>query len=408
LEGSIRRHIEQARAANAGTFPIAFEGQNLRLKLVRVHTEYLSTVGENLHFACVDLATEEGDVYDVDFFLAGDSADARVTETMVHKRNGQPFYVWEQGEDERWERRPVDGASNALLGVITGRDEFKFTYRVTLPDLNASARLWAPIASSDDFQSVRVLHVKAPGSHRIVRDINEHNQVLVVDLSPEDSGQTIEVAYHCVRKEKSAYPASSESAKRHLLPEVRVPADERFGMIARPLTRGRSNTLEKARAIYDHTMEEIKYMKYGTGWGQGDAHYACDARSGNCTDFHAYFIAMCRSVNIPARFAIGASIPSDRSEGSMDGYHCWAEFYADGRWWPVDISEADKYAPLAGYYFGHHPANRFEFSRGRDLVVDPAPASGPINFLAYPVLEVGGEVVKPRTVFGFRRLVAKS
>ena len=38
----------------------------------------------------------------------------------------------------------------------------------------------------------------------------------------------------------------------------------------------------------------------------------------------------------------------------------------------MDISEADKYTALSMYYFGHHPANRFEFSHGRDLAPDPA------------------------------------
>ncbi len=87
----------------------------------------------------------------------------------------------------------------------------------------------------------------------------------------------------------------------------------------------------------------------------------------------------------------------------MDGYHCWAEFYADGKWWPVDISEGDKYSSLATYYFGHHPANRFELSHGRDLVVDPLTASGPINFLAYPVLEVDGKPAKAEVTFSFVR-----
>ncbi|MDP6602562.1 MAG: hypothetical protein QGH76_09755, partial [Phycisphaerales bacterium] len=59
---------------------------------------------------------------------------------------------------------------------------------------------------------------------------------------------------------------------------------------------------------------------------------------------------------------------------------------------------------LATYYFGHNPANRVEFSRGRDLVVEPGPQSGPINFLAYPVLEVDGEPVPLKPQFGFRRL----
>jgi hypothetical protein len=51
----------------------------------------------------------------------------------------------------------------------------------------------------------------------------------------------------------------------------------------------------------------------------------------------------------------------------------------------VDFSEADQNSSLANYYFGHHPANRFEFSQGRGLLVDREPASGPINFLAYPL-----------------------
>jgi transglutaminase-like putative cysteine protease len=147
----------------------------------------------------------------------------------------------------------------------------------------------------------------------------------------------------------------------------------------------------------------MRYMKYGDGWGKGDAVYACNARTGNCTDFHAYFIALARSVGIPARFAIGAAIPSERNEGGVDGYHCWAEFFAEGKWWPVDISEGNKYTSLSTYYFGHHPANRFELSRGRDLVFEPGPASGPINFLAYPMLEIGGKQVKVPVKFSFKR-----
>jgi transglutaminase-like putative cysteine protease len=108
-------------------------------------------------------------------------------------------------------------------------------------------------------------------------------------------------------------------------------------------------------------------------------------------------------VGIPARFAIGASIPSDRNEGGMDGYHCWAEFYADGKWWPVDISEANKYTALATYYFGRHPANRIEFTRGRDLELNPGPNAGPLNFLVYPYLEVNGKEIKAPTTFTFTR-----
>ena len=108
-------------------------------------------------------------------------------------------------------------------------------------------------------------------------------------------------------------------------------------------------------------------------------------------------------MGIPARFAIGAAIPSERNDGGIDGYHCWAEFFPEGKWVPVDISEANKNSSLADYYFGHHPANRFELSKGRDLVVEPEPAAGPINFLAYPVMEMNGKTIKVQTEFLFRR-----
>jgi len=161
----------------------------------------------------------------------------------------------------------------------------------------------------------------------------------------------------------------------------------------------------KARALYDHVIERMSYIKNGPGWGKGDAVFACDARIGNCTDFHSYFIALSRAAGIPTRFAIGAAIPSARNAGRISGYHCWAEFYTDGSWWPVDISEADKCSSLSTYYFGHHPANRIELSRGRDLVLDPGPESGPINFLAYPILEINGNPTNIKPEFAFSRKI---
>ncbi|WP_235114275.1 transglutaminase-like domain-containing protein [Cyclobacterium qasimii] len=158
----------------------------------------------------------------------------------------------------------------------------------------------------------------------------------------------------------------------------------------------------QARAIYDYIIDNMKYMKYGD-YGKGDSIYACDTKTGNCTEFHSLFISMARSVGIPARFSIGAAIPSDRDEGGIDGYHCWAEFYADGKWWPVDISEGNKYTALSTYYFGRHPANRIEFSRGRDLILSPGPEAGPVNFMAYPVLEINGKSAVAKTTFSFTR-----
>jgi transglutaminase-like putative cysteine protease len=403
IQAGIERHIEAQVRLGQGYFNLSFRNKELRLKLVRVHTEYLSKLGPGRYFACVDLADVSGDVYDVDFFLAGDPAAMKVTETTVHKLNGQPFYAWEQTSDGTWQRIPLTEASEGDLGVIRGRDEFEFLYRATLPEITSSARMWLPLASTDPFQTVEVRSVKAPGKQSILQERQYGNKVLFLEFRPEDSGKTVEVRYQVKRLEKAAYAAPVPNQRKYLKPDRLVPTNENFRRIAEQVTKGKKGDLVRARALYDHVIDRMRYIKYGEGWGKGDAVYACNARTGNCTDFHSYFIALARSVGIPARFAIGAAIPSERNVGGIDGYHCWAEFFAEGKWWPVDISEGNKYTNLATYYFGHHPANRFELSRGRDLVVEPEPASGPINFLAYPVLEIDGKPAKTAVQFSFTR-----
>jgi hypothetical protein len=408
IAAGIERHIREQAEAGGGYLRVMHRGQELQLKLVRVHLEYLSSLGPDRHFACVDLVGADGPVYDVDFFLRGSRSDMVVTDTSVHKVNGQPIYTWEQRPDGTWRKVPVRRASKKLLGVVQGKDAFDFFYRARLPQMAGPARVWVPLARSDAFQDVQVTRVLAPAEWRELDDSAHGNRVLFLSLTPAHSGKMIEVHYRVVRREKTAYSAQASEPGAHLRPERLVPIDDTMRTLASEITRGRTTDLMKARALYDHVIEQVRYARYGSGWGRGDAVYACDARSGNCTDFHALFIALARAAGIPARFAIGASIPSERNEGGIDGYHCWAEFLADGKWFPVDVSEADKHAALATYYFGHHPANRIELSAGRDLRLDPGPASGPINFLAYPVIEVDGQPLKAEIDFRFRRTPVKS
>ena len=403
IEAGIEAHIDEQTRLGDGYFKLSFQDRELRLKLVRVHMEYLANLGPRRHFACVDLASTEGDVYDVDFFLAGDPGAMTVTETTVHKINGKPYYVWKQNPDKTWVRAAVDEASQRHIGVITGQDEFEFLYQATLPDLTEEARMWIPLPTTDVFQTVEVKSISAPGRQKILQDREHGNRVLFLTLSPQDSGKTIAIRFDVQRVEKAIYSATEPDPEQFLDAERLVPANDEFHTIASEVVADKKGDLVRARALYDHVLDRMRYMKFGTGWGKGDAVYACDSRTGNCTDYHAYFIALSRAAGVPARFAIGAAIPSERDEGGIDGYHCWAEFYSDGKWWPVDISEGDKYSSLATYYFGHHPANRFELSRGRDLVVEPGPVSGPINFLAYPVLEIAGKPAKVKVHFSFKR-----
>jgi transglutaminase-like putative cysteine protease len=194
----------------------------------------------------------------------------------------------------------------------------------------------------------------------------------------------------------AAVPAGAAAAAAAtagwLRPDRLVPLDDRIRKLAAEVTRGRRGDLDKARAIYDYVVETMSYDKSGTGWGNGDIYWACDAKRGNCTDFHALFIGLARAVGIPAKFEIGLPLPEVRGQGEIGGYHCWAEFYLAGYGWvPVDASEARKQPEKRNYFFGALDENRVQFTVGRDLVLAPRQAGAPLNYFIYPYVEVDGQ-----------------
>ena len=291
--------------------------------------------------------------------------------------------------------------------IIRNTDRFELIYSMTIPEIKGPARLWVPLASTDSHQHFEVLSVESPVPWHKTRDKFHQNEILVLNPTTDDSNKKITIHYQVIRREKIAH-SESGNPKRHLKAEKLVPNNERFKQIGLQVTAKGGNDLVKGKAIYKHVLEHMRYDISGKGWGRGDALYACDARTGNCTDFHAYFIGLCRSVNIPARFAIGFTIPADVNSGAIGGYHCWAEFFANNKWVPVDISEADKHPELTEYYFGHHPANRLELSRGRDILPQPAPEAGSFNYFFGPHLEVSGKELPIKATFEFKRLPLKN
>ena len=106
-----------------------------------------------------------------------------------------------------------------------------------------------------------------------------------------------------------------------LVPVTGLPAD-----LAVKVTLGKTQPLDKARAIYDYVFTTMRYDKTGTGWGHGDVLYACDAKKGNCTDFHSLFIAMARSQGIPGASRSDFPLPPDKHSAEIAGYHCWSDF----------------------------------------------------------------------------------
>lgn len=285
-----------------------------------------------------------------------------------------------------------------------GARRFRIRYRTTLRGLSPGARvrLWIPLPRDDAFQHVSELEVESPWDYRETSSPPEANRTLYAEGRASGAEAEVLVSYTVQRLERRADLGAETSATpagfaaRHLEPSsfVRV-SEELQAEHARVVSRG-SAPLARARAFYEHVRAQMSYDKSGEGWGRGDSRYACTVGRGNCTDFHAYFQALCLIERIPTRFSIGLYGPYEPApegvEQALGGYHCWAEFYAPGPGWvPVDISEADKDPARADYFFGSHSDNRVTLSRGRDLVLSPAQAGPPLNFFVEPYAEVEGQ-----------------
>ncbi|MEZ5402851.1 MAG: transglutaminase-like domain-containing protein [Bryobacteraceae bacterium] len=274
-------------------------------------------------------------------------------------------------------------------------------YEVELEsDPKSTVSLWLPVPQTDENQEVmdlRFLGLAQPELHMGERG----NRYLFTQLA---GNSQVEMSFTVTRRERRGTGGSAGAAAPSccLGPARLVPLDGKIRAWAQAVVgRARARTdLEKARAIYEHVVKTVKYDKSGKGWGRGDIYYACDTRRGNCSDFHAIFIGYARALGIPAQFVIGMPLPPAARSGEIAGYHCWAEFYAEGSGWiPVDASEAAKDPSRRNYFFGALDENRVEFTRGRDIVLTPPQKGEPLNFFVYPYGESNGKALEkpPRT-----------
>ena len=104
----------------------------------------------------------------------------------------------------------------------------------------------------------------------------------------------------------------------------------------------------QVEAIRSWIEREIRY-EYGTSSAVTSAVDTIYSRTGVCRDFAHLGIALCRSLDIPARMVVGYLHGLD----PMD-QHAWFEAYVGGRWFTFDATQ-------------HEPrGNRVTIAYGRD------------------------------------------
>lgn len=284
---------------------------------------------------------------------------------------------------------------------------FEFTYIVHVPALPVGSHamhIWVPLPRAGAHQKITGVHISSPIPYRIFTESQYQNRSAYFSFDSRRAKPPFDInlTFRARRYEyKVALPSGDPAPSsrpfppdvaRFLRPDRLVPINGVIADLSREQTAGVSDPLAKARKIYDYVISTMHYDHDGTGWGRGDAIFACTAHHGNCTDFHSLFISMVRAAGIPARFEIGFPLPLDQREGKISGYHCWAEFYIQGIGWvPVDASEAWQTPAKHNYFFGALDQSRVRFSRGRDLVLNPPQAGGAVNYFVYPYTELDGK-----------------
>lgn len=309
----------------------------------------------------------------------------------------------------------TNDALAAAASSLQGRRSIDLTYSINISALNNDnhkdaklLRVWIPVPSEDTHQRILDIDiVNAPADVELNMDALWGNSMIYFELPARLSkGLDFEIRYRIERiddvmamgVEPHSHEDKSQLFKRFLEPSRQAIQDKRVKRLAERAVKGRKGSLDKARGIYDFTLENMEYTNKIPGYGKGNVNRACLAigegkkGSGNCTDFHSLFTALMGVEQIPSVFEMGISLKEKNAKNvEAEGYHCWVSFFVPGKGWvAADLSEAVKTPSKRDYYFGAIDSDRIKFSQGRDILLNPAQEGEPLNFFGpAPYMELG-------------------
>ena len=120
----------------------------------------------------------------------------------------------------------------------------------------------------------------------------------------------------------------------YLLPS-RYCESDKLGNLAASIVAHVETGYEQVEAIRKWINENIRY-EYGHSNASTSAQDTSQSRIGVCRDFSHLGVALCRSMNIPARFVVGYLYELK----PMD-LHAWFEAYLGGRWYAFDATQTE-------------------------------------------------------------------
>lgn len=300
----------------------------------------------------------------------------------------------------------------------------EITYRVTLPKDIPSAALWIPVPAATEYQRVAALRHEGDYAEAGVYTESLHGTPSVYARWPrtsENSGIEVTAVVETRDRDSALVPTAGAGGvpkvvEVFLAPSAHIPTDGIVWQRTEEITRGHTGAIEKARAIYDWVIENT-HRDFEVAWcGTGDVKAMLESGNlcGKCVDINSLLVALARAAGIPAREVFGIRAGPSRLGPTLgragditNAQHCKGEVYFAGLGWrpldPADVVKLmdEKQPPelvqrAREFFFGKAEGNWVAFNRGRDFMLDPPPARGPMNYFMYPYAESAGKPMELR------------
>ena len=302
-------------------------------------------------------------------------------------------------------------ASSASAGSHSGAVTMNFD--LTAQPKDETVRLWIPYPVTDRDQTVGGIQINGDFAASGVYTDKVHGTSALYTEWPEGAAsRKLVFSFTVDRREIGRGDLPSKEAAwnptdyaEFLAPTSLGPTDGAVKELAAAIVKGKGSNLEKAKAIYDWTVENMYRDPDTRGCGKGDVCALLLKPGGKCTDISSVFVALCRAAGVPAREIFGLRLGKSPEQDITTWQHCWAEFFVPGVGWlpadPADVRKAmlvdkldldsDKVRQLRDHFWGGIDAYRIKLATGRDLVLNPPQFGTPLNTFGYPYAEVGGK-----------------
>ena len=327
--------------------------------------------------------------------------------------------------------------------VPKGWRTFALTTRV---EPTFATKAWIPLPSFTAADWQRPGTTNWTGNAKLAERVHDPRygaEFLRVEWAADLQNPVIEVTTQVQAQNRSvrpgqgnAAPLGDEERKRNLSATDLLPVDGLVKDTADGIVRGKATDVDKARALYEWVVENTFRNAKTPGCGVGDVSWMLKTGNlnGKCADLNALYVAMARSVGLPARDVYGIRVVPSQfgykalgagSEVVTKAQHCRAEVWLAGSGWtPVDPADVRKVVleepptnlamtdlkvmAARKTLFGAWEGNWLAFNDAHDVILPGSSYKEPLPFLMYPQAEDKSGLVDPLDVDAFKyRITAR-